>query len=104
MESDRLQSLLAGISLVDDQSPSLFVLVGSSCKALVVQELVSAKSIRSTCGRRTQGEMHLHLEPLSAFSKQPIYIADSDLRETPTGQGTDSSPFKRRWIRTYASG
>lgn len=81
VESDRPQSLLAGIPLLQDQSPSLFVLIGSSRKALAVQELVSAKSVRSTRGRRAHGEIHLHLEPLSAFSERPIYIADSDLPE-----------------------
>lgn len=76
LESDRAQTLLAHSPYVEEQQPSLFVLIGSTSKARAVRELISAKSVTPT---RAHGEVHLHLDPSSAFSKRPIYVADSDI-------------------------
>lgn len=81
LESDRAQALLANSPYVEEQCPSLWVLIGGTCKARAIQELVSAKSVKPTGGRRAHGEVHLHLDPSSAFSKRPIYVADSDIPE-----------------------
>jgi hypothetical protein len=78
LESDRAQALLANSPYVEEQWPSLLVLIGSTGKARAIQELVSAKSATLT---RAHGEVHLHLDPSSAFSKRPIYVADSDIPE-----------------------
>jgi len=78
LESDRAQTLLANSPYIEEQWPSLFVLIGSTCKARAIKELVSVRSVTPT---RAHGEVHLHLDPSSAFSKQPIYVADSDIPE-----------------------
>jgi hypothetical protein len=78
LESDRAQTLLANSPYIEKQWPSLWVLIGSTCKVRAIQELVSAKSVTPT---RAHGEVHLHLDPSSAFSKRPIYVADSNIPE-----------------------
>ncbi|KAI1541065.1 Patatin [Pyrenophora tritici-repentis] len=76
--SIRRETLLANSPYIEEQWPSLLVLIGSTCKARAIQELVSAKSVTPT---RAHGEVHLHLDPSSAFSNRPIYVADSDIPE-----------------------
>jgi hypothetical protein len=78
LESDRAQTLLANSPYIEEQCPSLFVLIGSISKARAIQELVSVKSPTPPY---VHGELHLHLDPSSAFSKRPIYVADGNIPE-----------------------
>jgi hypothetical protein len=78
LESDRAQTLLANSPYIEEQCPSLFVLIGSISKARAIQELVSVKSPTPAY---VHGEVHLHLDPSSAFSKRPIYVADGNIPE-----------------------
>ncbi|KAH7393734.1 patatin-like phospholipase-like protein [Cadophora sp. MPI-SDFR-AT-0126] len=77
-QSDRAATLLHSLLYLESQRPSLFVLVGNRSKARALRELVSASTGKRSAGRRSYGEIHLHLDPSAPFSGRPILFADGD--------------------------
>lgn len=88
LESDRLQSLVKHLPRPDTQRPSLIVLVGNKEKAAALRVLFGVKRARRLTLRRSPGEVHLHVDPSTAFDERPVLLADSDLLD----QGVDGKP------------
>ncbi|KAH9905226.1 FabD/lysophospholipase-like protein [Xylariomycetidae sp. FL2044] len=76
--SDRVRHILNQIPDRDVESPQLLVLIGNTAKAVALRELFGVKT-RNHGANRGLGEVHLHLDPRSAFHGKPLLIADSDL-------------------------
>jgi hypothetical protein len=76
--SDRVQTLLSNLPDPDTQRPSLFVLIGNNAKARALRALFSISKL-DFYGRRSHGEIHLHLDATSTFSDRPVLLADGDL-------------------------
>lgn len=86
LESDRLRTLTNQIPDPDAQQPSLFVLIGNTSKSLALRDLFGVKKARNFRGKRTAGEIHLHIDPAGIFHSRPIFLANGDL----TGQSLRS--------------
>ncbi|KAH6704320.1 patatin-like phospholipase-like protein [Leptodontidium sp. MPI-SDFR-AT-0119] len=72
--TDRLQTLLEDLPDPDEQSPSLLVFIGNRSKAMAIKEGQTKMN-----GRRTNGEIHLHIHAPSTFSRSPVLLAEGDL-------------------------
>lgn len=83
-ETDRLQRLVRHIPDPDYQCPSLLVLIGNKAKAVALREAFRLKRHRGFTTKRVSGEVHLHLDPDSAFGVKPLLIADTDLLNPST--------------------
>ena len=81
-QSDRATILLHDLPYFESQRPSLFVLVGSRAKALALKEFVSGTD-KKLAAKRGCGEIHLHIDPSTAFSDRPILFADGDFPAHP---------------------
>lgn len=100
--TDRLETLLEDLPDPDEQSPSLFVFIGNRSKAMAIKELaktfspppdyghdtrrrsqhddeLNRRGRSKLNGRRTHGEIHLHIHPPSTFSSKPVLLAEGDL-------------------------
>ncbi|KAF3028716.1 hypothetical protein E8E12_000182 [Didymella heteroderae] len=61
--------------------PSLFVLIGNAERSATLQTLFGVKKARWPLTSRTGSEMHLHLDPTTAFVERPILLASYDARQ-----------------------
>jgi hypothetical protein len=100
--TNRLRTLLEDLPKLDEQSPSLFVFIGNRSKAMAIKELAKTFSPPPRYGRdpncqsqhndesswrdktelnnrRANGEIHLYIHALSAFSDRPVLLAEGDL-------------------------
>ncbi|CCD42661.1 similar to patatin-like phospholipase [Botrytis cinerea T4] len=76
--SNRATNLLQSLPHLQVQTPTLFVFVGNKSKILALQELTSSNINKRNRGKRSNGEIHLHIDASSVLSDRPILIADSD--------------------------
>jgi hypothetical protein len=104
LQADRPQALIKQLADPDIQQPSLFVLIGTAEKSTALQAIFSLKRTRKFAFKRNRGEIHLHLDPSSAFSDRPILIAEGDITvrkidlkatETKKCHETIFRPFQR---------
>ncbi|PSN58648.1 hypothetical protein BS50DRAFT_510039, partial [Corynespora cassiicola Philippines] len=79
LESDRLRRLIRHIPHPDTQRPSLIVLIGNTGKLRALRALFGLRRVRRCTTKRQVGEIHLHLDPSSAFTGRPILLAESNL-------------------------
>ncbi|KAH8587298.1 hypothetical protein B0O99DRAFT_527023 [Bisporella sp. PMI_857] len=84
--TDRLQTLLEDLPDPDEQSPSLLVFIGNRSKAMAIKELAKTFSPppryghqTRLYGRRSHGEIHLHIHATSTFGSRPVLLAEGDL-------------------------
>jgi hypothetical protein len=100
--TDRLHTILEDLPDPDAQQPSLLVFIGNRSKARAIKELaktftppprygrdpsclsqyddeVSSRGQTKLNGRRTHGEIHLHIHAPSTFSSRPVLLAEGDL-------------------------
>ena len=84
--SDRVQDIIDCIPNPDVQQPSLLVLIGNAAKSIALRELFGVRRTRRFSLNQNPSEVHLHVDPLSVFSEQPLVIVDGDLFEKPKGK------------------
>ncbi|KAF1948543.1 patatin-like phospholipase-like protein [Byssothecium circinans] len=85
--TDRLQKIANHISNPDTVSPSLFVLIGGTAKSVALRQLFGIKRSRRFTTKRSTGEVHLHIDPLSLSNGRPALIAEGALlMKTPKGR------------------
>ncbi|RSL43697.1 hypothetical protein CEP54_014972 [Fusarium duplospermum] len=99
--SDRVQAIIDCIPNPDVQQPSLLVLIGNAAKSIALRELFSVRRTRRFSLNQNPAEVHLHVDPLSVFSEQPLVIVDGDLSEKLNGKlsANKGDDVTRRAIR-----
>ncbi|KAF4451419.1 putative patatin-like phospholipase [Fusarium austroafricanum] len=84
--SDRMQSILDCVPNPDFQRPSLLVLIGNVSKTIALRELFGLKRTGRFNLRRSPTEVHLHVDPMSVFGDNPLFIVDGDLCDKPAAK------------------
>jgi hypothetical protein len=84
--SGRVQAIIDCIPNPDVQQPSLLVLIGNAAKSIALRELFGVRRPRRFSLNQNPSEVHLHVDPLSVFSEQPLVIVHSDLSKKPNGK------------------
>lgn len=99
--SDRAQAIIDCIPNPDVQKPSLLVLIGNAAKSIALRELFGVRRARRFNLNQNPSEVHLHVDPLSVFSEQPLVIAHGDLADKPNGKlsASKGDNITRRAIR-----
>jgi hypothetical protein len=78
LHTNKLIELLEESQTLNQQRPSLFVLIGNTRKSQALKEIISNPNPNQRKWRRACGEIHLQLTQ-SAADSRPILISDGDL-------------------------
>jgi hypothetical protein len=81
LQSNRLDTLIEELPHPDIQRPSLFVLIGNAEKSVAIRALFGLKKARRPVIKRRSDEIHLHIDPSTAFADRPILLASCDARQ-----------------------
>jgi hypothetical protein len=79
LQAERPQALIRQLPSPHVQQPSLLVLIGNAEKANALRTIFSLRRSGRLALKRNRGEIHLHLEPSSAFGDAPVLIAEGDI-------------------------
>ena len=86
VQSDRLTSLVQELPFPNIQLPSLFVLIGNREKSNALGTLFRIPKSRRSLIKANYGDVHLHLDPSTAFDDRPIMLAGCNVRKRSTNQ------------------
>jgi hypothetical protein len=86
VQSDKPAAIASDLPSPDTQQPSLFVLIGNAEKSIALQALFGVKKARRCTFRQRRSEMHLHLDPATAFADRPILLASCDMQQRSARQ------------------
>lgn len=81
VQSDRPVTVADDLPSPDTQRPSLFVLIGNAEKSVALHALFGARKARRCIVRQRRGEMHLYLDPATAFTDRPVLLASCDMQQ-----------------------